>query len=139
MLVLIAVAMAAILAAAFSKSQATSTAVAANAVSHSRARAIAESALNLALQEVRNNGEWRTTYANGDWIVDHAFDGGTFTINGQDGIDEDGDGAVDGDGDLADDGSDYLTLTAVATFNGVTTPCARSSSPAKSRSARSPC
>ncbi len=87
---------------------------------HVRARSIAESALTLAIAEVRRNGTWRTDHAHGVWVSDEPFDGGTFTIAGLDGVDVDGNGTVDGDGDLANGISDRATLVAVGTYQNVT-------------------
>lgn len=109
LLVLIAVAMSAVLALTFAQSQATSMGIADNAQNHAHARTIAETALQMAINHVRTDEDWRDTYTSGDWVVDQDLDGGTFTIAG-----------VDEDGDLTDDDSDELTLTAIASFGGVT-------------------
>jgi len=117
-LVLIAVAMAMALAIGFAAAQNTSVQLARNVDGQARSRLIAESALEMGIRYVDTNATWRADRPNGLWLADQAFDGGTFSLYGEDGEDTDGDGVVDGDGDLADSGLDTVTLTAVASYRG---------------------
>lgn len=110
LLVLIALGLTAVLVLSFLASQGPTAVVASNIERKSRARAIAESALVMAIDYVNEDATWRTDKTSGVWMSDAALDGGTFTLMG---IDED-------DGDLSDDFSDPVTLTVVATFDGVT-------------------
>jgi len=122
-LVMIALVVGTVLAVSFLSQQTTATAVARNVSSHAEARAIAESALVLAVQRVRSGTDWRNELSNGVWASNVAFSGGTYTVTGVDGYDANGDGVIDGDetdGDLADDASDPVTVTVVATLAGVT-------------------
>ena len=108
-LVIIAIAMAVIIALSFLHSQKPTAAVAANIDRHAEARAIAESGLEMAIEYVRNDADWRSANADGVWITDVTLNGGTFTVYG-----------TDEDGDLNDDSSDTLVLAVVGTFKGVT-------------------
>lgn len=120
-LVVIAVAVALILGVSFLSSQNTLLTISKNIRAHPRARHIAESGLELALQHVQSDEDWRSRHSNGAWTTDHPLAGGTFTIVGEDGRDTNGDGTIDsteGDGDLADDPGDPLTLTATGRFDG---------------------
>lgn len=119
LLVIIAVAMVTVLALAFLNAQGTTTGIAANVDRQGHAQYIAESALTMAVAEMKANTNWRTTFTNGVWVNNQAMNAGTFTLRGEDGIDSDGNGTVDGDGDLTDDPAELVTLTAIATFQGV--------------------
>lgn len=110
LLVLIAVAMATILALSFLASQGPTAVVASNIDRKAKARAIAESALKMAIDYVNEDADWRTDKTSGTWMTDASLDGGTFTLTG---IDTD-------DGDLSDDTSEAVTLSVVATYDGVT-------------------
>ncbi|HEX7008891.1 MAG TPA: hypothetical protein VF184_02850, partial [Phycisphaeraceae bacterium] len=120
LLVIITLTMASILAMSFLTAQSTSTAIAQNVDHHARARAIAESALVLALRHVQEDPDWRQTLHPGTWLTNQSLEGGDFTLWGYDGQDEDGDGQIDGDGDLADDPADPFTLTARGRFQNAT-------------------
>ena len=124
LLVMIAVAMAFILSLSFLSAQSTTMGITENMDHHVRSRAIAESGLQLAIVEVQQNSDWRTDFANGTWVTNHSYAGGTFTISGVDGEDTDGDGVIsvpaEGDGDLTDGQDDPATLKVVGTYNGVT-------------------
>lgn len=123
LLVLGCVVVATVLSLGYIASQQTTIGVTQNVNAHAEARAIAESALLLAIDEVNNNGNWRTEYTHGQWLADKSFNGASIQITGLDGEDIDEDGEIDGDdetdGDLADDATDKVTLTATATINGV--------------------
>lgn len=110
LLVLIAVAMCTIMALSFLAAQQPTAAVAANIDRKTQARAIAESALKMAIDYVNEDADWRSDKTSGTWMADIALDGGTFTLTG---TDED-------DGDLSDDSSDTVLLTVVASYAGVT-------------------
>lgn len=120
LLVLVAVAVAVILSMSLLSSQSTNTGIANNAHNHSHARLIAESGLELAISEIKRTGNWRTVYTNGVWIANHAHDGGTFTIVGEDGEYLGSDVSVTGDGDLANDAGHKVTLTVTGNYKGVT-------------------
>ena len=109
LLVILAIAVATILGLSFLRSSAPTLAVANNIDRQARARAIAETGLTYAIQYVKDNTDWRSTQANGLWIADVDYAGGTFSVYG-----------TDADGDLADDTTDHLVLEAVGTFDGVT-------------------
>ena len=109
LLVLIAVAMCTIMALSFLAAQEPTAVVASNIDRKTQARAIAESALKMAIDYVKEDSSWRTDKSSGQWIDDAAMDGGTFDLFG-----------IDEDGDLSDDESEEFTLTAVATYQGVT-------------------
>lgn len=110
LLVLIAVAIATILALSFLASQTPTAVVASNIDRKAKARQIAESALKMAIDYVSENPTWRTDKTSGQWMDDAALDGGTFDLFGVD----------ETDGDLADDNTEAVTLTAIATYQGVT-------------------
>lgn len=110
LLVLIAVAMCTIMALSFLAAQEPTAAVASNIDRKTQARAIAESALKMAIDYVNEDADWRSDKSSGTWIANAALDGGTFTLSG---IDED-------DGDLTDDVREAVILTVVATYQGVT-------------------
>jgi hypothetical protein len=110
LLVLIAVAVCTILALSFLASQEPTAVVASNIDRKTQARAIAESALKMAIDYVNEDADWRTDKSSGVWMTDVALDGGTFTLTGTDEI----------DGDLADDTAEAVTLSVVATYAGVT-------------------
>ena len=109
LLVLFAVAMAMVLGLSFINAQATSTVVAENSVKRMRARAAAESGIRLAVKYIQTNSTWRTDMPNGLWLESHQFAGGTIGIAGED----------ETDGDMADDVTEPVTITAIATFDGV--------------------
>ena len=123
LLVLVAVAMATILSLSFLTGQSVSVAIAENVDDHAPARAIAESGLMMALSEVQQNVDWRTDFSDGTWVASQSYQGGSFTIVGEDGVDTDADNVIsfpsEGDGDLADDTNDLLTLTVTGTYDGV--------------------
>jgi hypothetical protein len=110
LLVLIAVAMCTILALSFLAAQQPTAAVASNIDRKTKARAIAESALKMAIDYVNEDENWRTDKTSGAWLVDAALDGGTFTLTGTD----------EADGDLTNDTTEPVTLIVVATYDGVT-------------------
>lgn len=118
LLVLAAVAMAVILGLAFTAGQSTTVGISDNVTSHARARAIAETGLKMGIREVSHNIDWRTTYSDGVWVNHHSFNGGSFTLHGEDG--EDIDGAIVGDGNLADNPLHPVTLTAIGRYGDVT-------------------
>ncbi len=108
LLVLIALTVGSILAATFMASSSTSIAIANNVNRHSQARSIAESGLELAIQYVREDRDWRTDQTSGSWLTGESFGGGTFSVKG-----------VETDGDFTDDDADTLTLTVTGYFDGV--------------------
>lgn len=110
LLVLIAVAMCTIMALSFLAAQQPTAVVASNIDRKTQARAIAESALKMAIDYVNEDANWRSDKASGVWITDASLDGGTFTLTGMD----------EGDGDLADDSNEPVLLTVVASYQGVT-------------------
>jgi hypothetical protein len=120
LLVMIALVMGSVLAMTFLGTQSTAHGIAQNIHHHAQARAVAESGLVIAIAHIQQNADWRTTFADGLWLEDQSFQSGTFTVWGEDGYDENGDGIIDGDGDLADDDSDPLTLTVLGSLDGVT-------------------
>ncbi len=126
LLVMISVAVASVLSLGFLTAQTTTLGISRNITHSAQARAIAESALELALHYVRDDptAAWRTDRPHGVWVADQPLAGGTYTITAIDGADTNGDGTIsapsEGDGDLTDDGDDPLTLTATATYGGVT-------------------
>jgi hypothetical protein len=109
LLVLIAVAMCTIMALSFLAAQGPTSAVASNIDRKTTARAIAESALNMAIDYVSENSDWRDVKSSGTWMTGVDLHGGTFDLLG-----------TDDDGDLGNDPSDELILTAVGEFEGVT-------------------
>ncbi len=120
LLVLIAVALATVLSSAFLSAQSTTRAISENAQEHTRAREVAESAMDVVVQFMRANEDWRSTFTEGTWMTNQALAGGTVTVTTNDGEDSDGDGDIDGDGDLTDDNTDPLTITIVGTVDGRT-------------------
>ncbi|MAX23562.1 MAG: hypothetical protein CMJ19_03570 [Phycisphaeraceae bacterium] len=121
-LVLIALAMATVIGLSFLNTQSTTTGIAQNASKQTRARGIAESALEMTIDYLRTNNDWRNEKADGVWVaVDDAnssLDGGKFSVIVQDGtIDESGN--IVGDGDLANNLTDKIVITAVGYFDGV--------------------
>ena len=122
--VMLAVAIALVLALAFISAQATTTPVAQNVDRHTSARAIAESAVVLALHHVRSTETWRNDFAAGDLPTDQALGAGSFTITAVDGEDVNGDGIISGDdetdGDILDDNNDVVTLLVTGRVDGVT-------------------
>jgi len=110
LLVLIAVAMCTIMALSFLAAQGPTAVIASNIDRKAKARAIAESALRMAIDYVNENAGWRTDKVSGLWLTDVSLDGGSFTLSG---VDEE-------DGDLSDDTSDTVTLSIVAAYGGVT-------------------
>lgn len=120
LLVLIAVALATVLSSAFLSAQSTTRAISENAQEHTRAREVAESGMDIVVEFMRANEDWRSTFTEGTWITNQSLAGGTVTITTNDGEDADGDGDIDGDGDLTDDEADPLTITVVGTVDGRT-------------------
>jgi len=110
LLVMIAVGITTILALSFLASQRPTAVVASNIDRKLKARGIAESALKMAIDYVNQNDTWRTDKTSGQWMSDVALDGGMFDLYG---IDE-------ADDDLSDDDTQAVTLTAIATYSGVT-------------------
>ncbi|MFK7788991.1 MAG: hypothetical protein AB8C95_05770 [Phycisphaeraceae bacterium] len=110
LLVLIAVAMCTIMALSFLAAQGPTAVIASNIDNKAKARAIAESALQMAIDYVNENADWRSDKASGVWIADVSLDGGSFTLSG---IDE-------GDDDLSDDTSHAVLLSIVSKYGGVT-------------------
>ena len=119
LLVLVAVAMASVLSLTFMSAQSTSAGISRNVKHHAQARAIAESGLDLAVNFIRTDTQWRDELTPGEWITDQAMAGGTYSIAIYDGYDEDGDGEIDTDDDLADDMADRVTLIATGKYQGV--------------------
>ena len=109
LLVLFALAIGVILAVTFLNASSTSIPIAQNVQRHAEARAIAEGALEMTINYVQTDADWRTDQSNGTWLTDQSLGAGTFDIAG---VDED-------DGDLADDASEPVHLTAVGRFDGV--------------------
>ncbi len=124
-LVMMTLALIATVAFSFAVTQSTTTRISQNARSHASARSIAESAMTMTLAHIRTVENWRTYYAQGQWVADQAFAGGTYSVWVVDGEDLNGDGQVrvedgEGDGDLHDDPVDPITIIAASTYNGVT-------------------
>jgi len=113
--VLLAVMVALTLASSFLGAQSTSIGVARNGGDHAKARAVAESGLAFACAYVEQQSAWRTLRPHGTWATNVALGDGSFTVVGQDGRDQNGDGVIsvpsEGDGSLSDDANDVLTLT----------------------------
>ena len=122
-IVMVAVAVAMVLALSFQSVSSTTVPIAQNADRHTSARAVAESALAMAVKHVRTSGGWRSEFAAGALPVDQAFGPGTFTLSVEDGEDLNGDGVISGaeetDGDLSDDSGDPVTLTVLARVDNV--------------------
>jgi len=110
LLVLIAVAISTILALSFLASQGPTSVVASNIDRKAKARAIAESALKMAIDYVNEDANWRTDKASGQWMTAASLDGGTFDLYGTD----------EGDDDLGNNTTDPVLLSVVATYEGVT-------------------
>ncbi|MAE66408.1 MAG: hypothetical protein CMJ18_19230 [Phycisphaeraceae bacterium] len=117
-LVLLAVAAATLLATVFLTTHGTTIGIMDNVRRSTQARAIAESAMQLVINEIQNNESWRTDHVDGLWVCDEPLFGGAYTILGEDGTDPDRDGIVNGDGNLADDVTDPMTLTVTGRFDG---------------------
>ncbi len=117
-LVMVVVVVAATMAGSFLASQGTAIEIARNVENHARARFIAESGLDLTIAYIRSNNGWRSEFSHGTWLTGITLDGGTYTVVGEDGLDEDGDGVVDGDGDLSNGETDALTLSVTGKYNG---------------------
>ena len=117
-LVLIALAVAIILGMCFLTSASTSTALSTAADQRLHARMIAESGLSMALSEIETNRDWRTQRTNGTWVTNQPFDGGTFTVEVQDGNSIDATGAVVGDSDLSDDPSEPVVVSSFGDYQG---------------------
>lgn len=121
-LVLIALAMATVIGLSFLNTQSTTTGIAQNVGKQTRARGIAESALEMTIDHLRTNPNWRSDKTSGTWIGDESannqLDGGKFTIIVQDGIIDDN-GDVVGDGDLSNNMTDKVVITAVGYYQGV--------------------
>ncbi len=73
LLVLIAVTICVTLAYSFIASQGTSIAIARNVRDHRKARYVAESGLELTVEYIRDNAEWRTDKSHGTWVSDQAY------------------------------------------------------------------
>lgn len=121
-LVLIALAMATVIGLSFLNSQSTTTGIAQNVGKQTHARGIAESALEMTIDHLRSNANWRNDKANGVWIGEESennqLDGGTFTIVVQDGT-INASGEITGDGDLANNQTDNVVITAIGYYQGV--------------------
>ena len=70
---------------------------------HARARLYAQSAVELAIQRIADDANWRTNNPSGIWEADRPIGGGTYSIQGVD----------PADGDLTNSGADPLTLTGI--------------------------
>lgn len=117
-LVLIALAMATVIGLSFLNTQSTTTGIARNVGNQTHARGIAESALEMTIDHLRNNASWRSDKSEGTWVSNQSMDGGNFTIIVQDGT-IDASGNVVGDGDLANNMTDNVVITAVGYYKGV--------------------
>lgn len=93
----------------FLAAQAPTAAVAANIDRKTQARAIAESALRMAIDYVSENSDWRDVKTSSAWMTGVELHGGSFDLI-----------ATDDDGDFGNDPSDELLLTAIGRFEGVT-------------------
>lgn len=109
LLVMIMVGAAFVLGMSYLNAQSTSTSMMENKRRQAMARYIAESGLDMAVEEVKGNPDWRTDQTSGTWVTNYALAGGTVTIAG-----------VDEDGDLEDASTDPVALTAIGSFQGVT-------------------
>ena len=110
LLVMIMVGAAFVLGMSYLNAQSTSTSMMENKRRQAMARYIAESGLDLAVEEVKRNPDWRTDQTSGDWVTNYALAGGTVTIAGVDEV----------DGDLDDTSTDPVALTTISQFQGVT-------------------
>lgn len=126
-LVMLCVAVAFITAMSFLTAQATTGRIAQNIDQQAVARGIGETALQLAVEEIRAGGDWRTRLPHGTWVTEQPFvngdasiSGGNFTITVEDGFYDPQTDTVVGDGSLSDDPLDPVTVTAVGRYLGVT-------------------
>lgn len=119
LLVMILLVAAVVLSMGYLATQASSRTVAQNAQNHAQAQSIAEAGLLMAIRQVQNDDQWRTTYASGTWASNVWLLGGKVTILGQDGT-LDADGLVQGDGSLSNNATDPLVLIATGTYRGAT-------------------
>ncbi len=118
-LVLITLAMATVLGLTFLNTQSTTSSISENVSRQASARGIAESAMNITIDHIRNNADWRTTYTDGIWVSNQSLNNGTFNVTVNDGT-IDNTGQITGDGDLANSLTDNIVITATGYFNGVT-------------------
>lgn len=118
LLVLIALAITVVMAITFLSSQSTSIHISQNISNNAQARQIAETAMALAIREIKTSGDWRTTRTDGVWIDNQPLLNGSFTLIGQDGRYDSATNSVLGDGDLANNSGDLVTLTAIGRFQG---------------------
>ena len=108
-MVMVALAVATIIVLTFLSGQTTSMAIAHNASRQTQARAIAEDAIDLAMEYIRATPEWRDGFAHGTWSSDQSLNGGTFRVMFEDTADT----------DLGDDVSEAFRVTVEARFGGV--------------------
>lgn len=91
-----------------------------NVEDQAKARYIAESGLRIAAAYVQATATWRDDQAQGAWVSNASYAGGTYSVVGEDGADTDGDYVIsqptEGDGDLGDDSGDLLTLTVTGKY-----------------------
>jgi hypothetical protein len=124
LLVTIAVIVSSIIAYTYLAAQETSIGIARNIKNHAQARYIAESGLNLTMDYIKSDDNWRTNRPLGVWATNIAFGAGAYTVRCDDGYDANGDGAItvpgEGDGDLTNKGTDVITLTITGSVNGST-------------------
>lgn len=116
LIVLVAVGVAVVLSAAFAARESTASVITNNIQAHTQARLIAESALELVIQQVSVSRDWRDVHTSGLWVDAQPCLGGLCTLYGEDG--ESVNGQFDGDGNLADSTTDPLTLTVTGTYAG---------------------
>ncbi|MEM7577355.1 MAG: hypothetical protein AAF328_07745 [Planctomycetota bacterium] len=110
LLVLIAVAFAASLGTAMILSRGPAAAVASNVRYAGDARAVAEAALEIAVDMAINDAAFRTAYTNDVWSADQPFSAGTFQVKFAD----------PDDADLADDPTEPVRITVLAEVEGRT-------------------
>lgn len=103
-----AVAMVFILGLTFLAGQGTMMGVSENVVNAPQARAIAESALAIAIEHIKTHSDWRTSHPHGVWFQDEPLLGGTFTVHGE-----------DEDDNLSNDPSQPVILTATGYWRGI--------------------
>lgn len=108
-LVMVAVTIAMVMSLSFHAAQSTTHGVSENIRRHDRARYIAESALALGFNRVKDLETWRSDHTSGVWYNNISLHGGTYQLSG-----------IDADGVLNDDDTDPLTLSAKGTYQGVT-------------------
>jgi len=120
-LVLISLAVCVVVGVAFLSGASLSTAEAQNAHRREVAKRIADSGVDVAIDYITHNADWRSARSSGVWVDAQSHGGGTYTITVEDGVDTDGDGVVDGDGDLNDDTTDPVTIRVVAYYQGTST------------------